>query len=196
MNELGLTIFDVGVLLVVGLSALLSLMRGGVREVFNLASWIGALMVAFYSYAQFRPMVMDAVKNDLIADIATAVLVFFVPLVVFKLIGGMISSAIAGSALGPLDRLLGLVFGFARGALIVCAGYLIAGELMSRDQFPDWVKNGITRPKVEEGADWLAQYVPDDWLARSQEAMSDAIDRARETSGQPPVVDPDAVPAN
>ncbi|MEZ5825785.1 MAG: CvpA family protein [Geminicoccaceae bacterium] len=183
MSELGLTIFDMGVILVVGLSALLSLMRGGVREIFNLASWVGALAVALYAFAQFRPMVMDAVKNDLIADIGTAFLVFFVPLVVFKLIGGMIASGIAGSALGPLDRLLGLAFGFARGALIICAGYLIAGELMPRDQFPEWVKNGVTRPQVEQGADWIAQYVPDDILARSQEAMADTLDKAREMGG-------------
>ncbi|MCB1835005.1 MAG: CvpA family protein [Geminicoccaceae bacterium] len=194
MNELGLTIFDVGVLLVVGLSALLSLMRGGVREVFNLASWIGAFAVAVYAFAQFRPMVMDAVNNDLIANIATAFAVFFIPLVVFKLIGGMIAGAIAGSALGPLDRLLGLAFGFARGALIVCAGYLIAGELMPRDRFPDWVKNGVTKPHVEEGADWIGQFVPEDWLARSQEALTDTMERARNAGGS--AAGSDTAPAN
>ncbi|MCB1971944.1 MAG: CvpA family protein [Geminicoccaceae bacterium] len=181
MNDLGLTIFDVGVILIVGTSALLSLMRGGVREIFNLASWIGALAVASYAFSQFRPMVLDAVHNDLIADIGTGFLVFFIPLVVFKLIGGAIANAISRSALGPIDRLLGLVFGFARGALIVCAGYLVATELMPREQFPDWVTGARTLPQVEEGTAWLAQYVPDDLMARSQEAVNTTLERARDS---------------
>ena len=183
MDELPLTIFDIGVIIIVGLSAVLSLARGGVRELFNLASWVGALVVALAVFAQIRPMVMDAVNNDLIADVGTGILVFFVPLVVFKIIGGVIASAIADSALGPFDRLLGLVFGVARGALIVCAGYLVAEQIIPREEMPDWIQNAHLKAPVEQGVDLMAEYVPDDLIARSQEAVAETIEKARESGG-------------
>ena len=47
----GLTAFDIAVLAVVGLSALLALARGAVREVLGLVTWIGAVMAAIVAFA-------------------------------------------------------------------------------------------------------------------------------------------------
>ena len=187
MNELPLTFFDMAVLVVVILSAILSLARGGMRELLSLASWVGALAVALTTFATFRPMVMEAVNNDLIADVGTGVLVFFVPLVVFKIVGRLVANAVAESALGPLDRLFGLVFGVARGALIVCAGYLVTEQIIPREEMPEWVQNAYLVKEVQQGADFLTEYVPDDLLARSEELVTDTLDRARTPESAAPV---------
>ena len=180
MSELPLTFFDIGVIVVVLLSAVLSLARGGMRELFNLASWVGAIAVAITTFHRFRPMVLDAVGNDLIADVGTGALVFFVPLVVFMVIGRAIASAMSGGAFGPVDRLLGLAFGVARGALIVCAAYLVTAQIIPREELPDWVQTAYLKEPVENGADLLAEYMPDDVMARSQDLLIDRLDGSAE----------------
>ena len=47
MSGVQLTLFDIIAIVVVGLSALAAMMRGAVREILALASWIGAAIVAF-----------------------------------------------------------------------------------------------------------------------------------------------------
>jgi membrane protein required for colicin V production len=183
MSDLPVTLFDLVVGGVVLLSTLLALSRGAVREAFGLASWIGAIVAAIYAFEPVRPMLLEALGNELLADAATLALVFFVPFFVLKIVTGIIARAVATSALGPVDKLLGLGFGFARGALIVCGAYLVGTVLVAEDQHPDWVKTALLQPQVAQGADWLGQLLPPGILDASKEAASeaalDAAERAR-----------------
>jgi membrane protein required for colicin V production len=183
MSDLPVTLFDLVVGAVVLLSTLLALSRGAVREAFGLASWIGAIVAAIYAFGPVRPMLLEALGNELLADAATLAVVFFVPFFILKIVTGIVARAVATSALGPVDKLLGLGFGFARGALIVCGAYLVGTVLVAEDQHPDWVKNAVLQPQVAQGADWLATLLPPGILDASKEAASeaalDAAERAR-----------------
>jgi membrane protein required for colicin V production len=183
MSDLPVTLFDLIVGGIVLLSTLLALSRGAVRESLGLAAWIGAVVAAIYAFEPVRPMLLEAVGNELLADAATLAVVFLVPLFVFKIVASMISRAVAGSALGPIDKFLGLIFGFARGALIVCAAYLVGSVIVAEAQQPEWVKTAMLQPQVAQGADWIAQFLPPGILDDSKEAASeaalDAAERAR-----------------
>lgn len=185
MNELPVTLFDVVAGGVVLLSTLLALSRGAVREVFGLVSWIGAIIVAAYAFAPVRPMVAEAVGNELLADGATVAIVFFVPFVVLKILTGFLGRSVEGSFLGPLDKLLGLVFGAARGALIVCLAYLVGTAIVARDKHPDWIARAMLRPPVEQGADWLVRFLPEGILdgSRASAAAERAAGEARRLRG-------------
>ena len=184
MSELPFTLFDLIVGGIVLLSTLLALSRGAVREALGLAAWIGAIVAAVYAFESVRPMVLEAVGNELLTDAATLAVVFFVPFILFKIVAGMIARAVAGSVLGPIDKFLGLFFGFARGALIVCAAYLVGSVIVAEEQQPEWVTTAISQPYVAMGADWIAQFLPPGILDASKEAASeaalDAADRARQ----------------
>lgn len=184
MSELPFTLFDLIVGGIVLLSTLLALSRGAVREALGLAAWIGAIVAALYAFEPVRPMVLEAVGNELLADAATLAVVFFVPLLVLKIVAGMLARAVAGSALGPVDKLLGLFFGFARGALIVCAAYLVGSVIIAEKQQPEWVTTAVSQPYVAKGGDWIAQFLPPGILDASKEAASeaalDAAERARQ----------------
>lgn len=160
MGDIPLTALDLVVIAIVGLSAIVALGRGLVREVFELASWIGALVVAWYAFAPARPIIRDAVGNDILADILTGAAVFIVPLIVFKVLGGVISSAVAGAGLGFIDRILGLAFGLARGALLVCIAYMVGTMLVKPDRHPAWVTNAKVLPYIKQGTAMLRAALP------------------------------------
>jgi membrane protein required for colicin V production len=183
MSDLPVTLFDLIVGGVVILSTLLALSRGAVREALGLASWIGAIVAAIYAFEHVRPMLLEALGNELLTDAATLAVVFFVPFFALRIVAGMIGRAVSASALGPIDKFLGLGFGFARGALIVCGAYLVGSVIVAREQHPDWVKTAMLQPPVEQGADWLTQFLPPGVLDASKdaaaEAAADAAERAR-----------------
>ena len=173
-----LTILDYTVAAVLILSTLLSLFRGGVREALGLACWIGATYVAFMFFHQVQPMVMEKLDNELFANVATALGLFLVPLIVFKIIAGIIANAVSDGPLGGLDRILGLAFGLARGALIVLVAWLFAGQLIPADKLPDWVGTSFSKPYLDEGAKLLKEYMPEGFLQETEEKATTMIEGA------------------
>jgi membrane protein required for colicin V production len=185
MSTLPFTLLDLIVIAIVLISALLALSRGFVREVLTLVCWIGAGAVAYFAFTPLRPMVLQAVHNDLVADLVTAAVVFLVPLIVFKLLAGMITRGVEDSRMGFLDRILGLLFGIARGVVLVAAAWLVVGLVIKPDRQPDWVQHAYLRPQIERGASILAGLLPADLADQSRATADAAVERARELRGQP-----------
>jgi membrane protein required for colicin V production len=155
------TAFDLAVLGVVGLSALLALARGAVREVLGLATWIGAVAVAFAGFLPARPLVGAYIQEPLIADAATLALVFLVPFVLLRVLATLVARLVVGVGLGPLDSALGLAFGALRGVLIVCAAYLVLAVFIAPERQPAWVQNARLLPQVQRGAKLVASVLPE-----------------------------------
>ena len=63
---------------VVLLSAWIAYLRGFVRELFSLATWIGAVVATAYFYPQASTFVRQHIETQLAADLAAGVGVFFV----------------------------------------------------------------------------------------------------------------------
>jgi membrane protein required for colicin V production len=160
VDNLPLTLFDGIVLATVALSALVGLTRGAVAEILGLANWIGAAVLAYLAWPQARSLVQDATGDGMIADLVAVGGVFLVALVVLKLVTGMVTRAVAASALGPFDKLLGLLFGAARGAILVCAGYFLASQFVEPELQPPWVREALLIQPVRDGAARLAELIP------------------------------------
>ncbi len=161
MEPMSLTAFDVAVVAVVALSALLALARGAVREVLGFATWIGAVAVAFIAFVPARPYVAPYIREPLLADFATVALVFLIPLIAFKILASFIAGAVHTGGLGPVDRIFGFFFGALRGALIVCAGYLVLTVFVLPERQPVWVREARLLPEVQRGAKLVANVLPE-----------------------------------
>lgn len=130
----GFTLVDGGVALVVVVSALLAYARGIVRETMAIAGWIVAAIAAFALAPVAEPLVREIpVLGDFLGDscelsvVAAFALVFALALLVVSLFTPLLSGAIRDSALGPVDQILGFLFGVARGVLLVAVA-LVAYE--------------------------------------------------------------------
>jgi membrane protein required for colicin V production len=180
MPDLHLTAFDVAVLLVVGLSVLVSVVRGATREVLTTASWIGAAVVAYFGFRYVRELARKTIETEWLADVAALCVSFIVPLVGFRIVDATLSDRLlSGGALGAVDRVAGLVFGLARGAVIVSAAYLGLTMVIGPEEQPAWVKEAMVLPYVQEGADLLQRFVGEDVALKGKKAAEAAGERHR-----------------
>lgn len=158
-----MTWFDYGVLLVIGVSALVAVMRGFVREVLSLLSWIAAFVAASAFAGTVAPMLPSAIPNDSLRMLAAFLLVFGATLLLMVLVTLAIAELVRAVGLGFVDRVLGLVFGLARGLLIVLVAVLLAG-LTRLPEDRGWRDAMLSQP-LEVLALLVRSYLPAD-LAR------------------------------
>jgi membrane protein required for colicin V production len=95
-------------------------------------------------------------------------------------------------AFGTVDRIAGVVFGLARGALLVCAFYLGLTMLIEPDRHPGWIQEATVLPYVRDGAHLIADLLPKgveegreaaETIQRRGQALLELGEAARELSG-------------
>jgi len=153
---------DLVVLAVLAVSGMLAFLRGLVREVLGLGAWVVAAVVAssygLFSYTE--PYVRQQFSDPTTAAIVAFGGVFLIVLIVCWIIASNVAGAIQRSALGGLDRTLGLVFGLARGVVLLSVVYILVGMAIPIEQWPAPFTNARALPVVHRGAAWLADHVP------------------------------------
>ncbi len=153
---------DFAVLGIVAISALLGLSRGFVREMLGMGSWLVALYGAYVLGPNFLPFANRTVGNPDIAAVAAYAGTFLVLVVVLSLLANLVGRMVRVSALGGLDRTLGLVFGIVRGDLVIVAGYILLGAVQpNAAEWPFPVKHARCLPMLYASAGWLAARLPD-----------------------------------
>jgi membrane protein required for colicin V production len=184
MDDLPVNLLDLIVLGAILVSALLAFVRGFTREVFAVASWVaaGAAVWALFELDPFEPFWRAWVQPDDLADAIAGFVVFLVVLVIATLIARAIAHAVASSALGPLDRSLGFVFGLARGAILVCLAYLLMDQLMPAEERPAWVATARATPLLRQGAARLLELAPEEFRKEAEQGAAEAADAARQAA--------------
>jgi len=144
---LALTPIDYTVLAVVGVSVLVSLFRGAIREVMSILSWIGAFMIALHYAAQIAGLLPLGGSPNWLRLFIAFVGLMIASLIVFALVTMAIVHLIRGAGLAPWDRALGVLFGLARAFIILIALVLIA-ELTPFTREAVW-RDAVFRPPLE-----------------------------------------------
>ncbi len=156
-----MNLVDLGVLAVLAVSALLGLSRGVVRELLGLAAWLLAGYGAWRFGPEARPMAEQAIGNPDVADPVAYIVVFVVLLILFSLVANLVGRVVRVSALGGLDRTLGLVYGLARGAAVLVAIYIPVSLMLPADRWPPAALRARSLQPLYRGAVWALAHVPD-----------------------------------
>ena len=168
------TLVDAVVLLVVLISGMLAFARGFTREALALAGWIVAAFGAFYFAPFLEPLIREVPvvgeflrSSCTLSVLAAFAIAFAIILVLISIFTPLISSAILDSALGPLDRGLGFLFGVARGVLLVAVLYLLYDLLVPLDQRVEMVDGAQSMVLIGDAAEAIRANAPTrapDWL--------------------------------
>lgn len=162
-----MTWVDGAFLAVLLVSAVLAFFRGLVREVLSLGAWVGAAAAAFLARPHLLPHTAPLIEPEWAADALGAGVVFILVLIVLKLITNAIADRVQDSALGGLDRMLGLIFGAARGAVLLVAAYILAGMFAPETgTWPDAVQRARALPLIADGARIAVERVPEAYRPR------------------------------
>jgi membrane protein required for colicin V production len=153
---------DMFVIGVIVLSGLLAFARGFVKEALSIVGWIGAIAASAYALPYVRPLTQHLVRSTAVADAIAAGVVFIVVLIILSVITSAIARRVKHSSLSALDRTLGLIFGLARGALLVCIAFIALSFVLPRGgDRPRWVADARTLPLVADATDRLTRLMPD-----------------------------------
>jgi len=140
-----MTVFDYVVIAVVGLSTLLSVIRGLVREVLALLAWVVAFLAANFFAGPLATLLPDEMSNVEVRLLVGFGAAFVVVLLSMSLLAMFAAKLVKNAGLGMEDRVLGGVFGLARGMLVVVVLVLLAG-LTALPKQPVWREAVFSKP--------------------------------------------------
>ncbi len=149
----GFSLWDWGIVFLLTVSTLVSIWRGFSREAISLLGWIISFVIANL-YAGIAAISLENVIDNAMARlIASWLLIFIVVLLTTAFFSKVFSKVVFAVGLGFLDRLLGIVFGFARGVIIAMV-IVFLGREVSPVIFKDVLSQSkLVRP-TEMLVDW------------------------------------------
>lgn len=138
---------------IIAVSALLSLMRGFVREAMSLTGWLVATWVALHFSQPLAEAFLTGISAPSLRVAVAFVILFVVVLVLSSVVNRLAHQLVKRTGLTGTDRMIGMIFGAARGAVVVAVLVLLAG-LTSMPQDP-WWQESITIVYFQDLAEWL-----------------------------------------
>lgn len=160
---------DYAILTIIGFSTIIGLMRGATKELLGLVSWTGAGLSVFVGLPLVRHIARQQITNPLIADVVTGIVIFVSFLILFSLFSHVLSGYVRSSALGGVDRSLGLGFGIMRALVTICALEIIFSMLVPRSQQSRMIQEARFTHLVRRGSDALHAMLPGKIKAMVQE---------------------------
>jgi membrane protein required for colicin V production len=169
-------IIDICVGVVALLSALISFMRGFIREVLTIAGVVGGLAAAYAGGPQLSPVfrgwlgvgteeepakLFDIVPMSVVADVSAYALIFVIVVIIISIISHFTAGAAKAMGLGPIDRTLGVVFGLARALVLLGLLYLPFHLLMDPDTKKEIFEGSRTHLFIERTAEVIAGFLPE-----------------------------------
>lgn len=176
-----MSLLDIALLAIIGVSALLGAWRGFIAAVASVLAWILAGWCAFHYGAEVAWGLTTETPPGYGALVGGYALAFVAVMLFVTLVGWGVGRLVAGIGLSGLNRLLGLVLGAARGVFIVCAVLLLLG-LTGVAREPGWHDSPVVSvlgPLAARMNAWLP-----DWVAEQSVFAQERS--GQERFGKPP----------
>lgn len=189
-------IIDLIICAIVLISALVAFFRGFIREVLTILGVVGGLVAAYTFGASLAPFYNDlmgvevpaegesaerfmgVIPYPLLSEILGYATVFLLVVMILGILSYYLSKFVENVGMGMVDRTLGVVFGIARGAVLLGVIYLPVHMFVDQEEKAEWFKDSRLHVYVEWTAQWLEGFLPEDFV---KEEGQEAVDQTRET---------------
>ena len=148
---------DIAILAVIGISTLISLMRGFVKEAISLIVWFSAFFIASTFYLNVAAL-LTSISQELMRNAAAISILFISTLILGALVNYIIGQLVSKTGLTGTDRVLGLAFGALRGALVVSA-MLFFMDAFSSAASAQWWQDSQLIPEFKIVIEWFFEYL-------------------------------------
>ena len=164
---------DIAILVIVGISALIALGRGLVKEVLSIVGWVLAGAAVIYLLPVLTPFTLKYIESGWMAGIATAAFILIVFMIVWIYATAGVVGKIRTSKLSGLDRLLGLFFGIVRAFLLIVLMYILISWMMPVKSQPDLLRKSKYFQIAGNFAEPIEKLIPKDTLDAIKEKTSE-----------------------
>lgn len=150
---------DYAIIAIIAASVLVGALRGFIKEVFSLAVWAAAFMVAYHFSGDVAALMESTVTLPSARTAMGFAGLFIAVLLVGGLINYLLGKLVETTGLSGTDRLLGGVFGAARGLALVVVLLLVCG--FTPIPADPWWKDSATIQRLMPLVDWSAAHLPE-----------------------------------
>jgi membrane protein required for colicin V production len=150
---------DYIIIVIIAVSTVISLLRGFVRESLALAGWILAVWVSLMFMSQMAIFINPYLNlPPSILSLVSFALLFILTLIVSALVTNLVAKLVDQTGLSGTDRSIGMLFGIARGIIIVGILVLLAGfTLVPQDP---WWKESVLISHFQQLAVFMKDFLP------------------------------------
>jgi len=134
---------DWAILGIVLVSSLISLKRGFVKEALSLVIWILAFIVAMLFGERLAVLLTDLISTPSVREMTAFVLLFAATLIVGAMVNYLVGELVRMTGLSGTDRMFGMIFGVARGLVVVMALLILLPSLVPLDQDSWWHESAL-----------------------------------------------------
>jgi membrane protein required for colicin V production len=196
MGALSFHYVDLLVIGIVVASAAFATLRGFVAETLSIFAWAAAAFATLYFAPSATPL-LAGVMSPIFAQLGAYIFVFLVVLIPLSFASARFSEGVRSSAIGPLDRSLGAVFGVVRGLILLAMCYLLLCLMQPPDKQGPWITQAWTLPVVQDTADVLLSLVPErDSIIFAQGSAASETKRAAPNRSSAPAAQPKSKPGS
>ncbi len=146
------------ILCIIGLSTLISLIRGFVVEALSIVIWIAALWAAFHFTSPFAHTFLGGIEMQSVRLGVAALILIICILILGSILSFIIGRLVRSTGLSGTDRVFGMIFGAARGVLTVIA--LVAVASWTPICADTWWQRSILIPAMQDLAMFARDFLP------------------------------------
>jgi len=148
---------DFAILAVIGLSSLISLIRGFVKEALSLVTWFAAFFVASNFFGDLA-VYFTSINDTMLRNGAAIITLFVATLILGSIVNYVIGTLVDKTGLSGTDRMLGVCFGAIRGVLIVSAIIFFLDTFTSAAKAV-WWQQSVLIPEFGIVVNWFFEFM-------------------------------------
>jgi len=175
-NNLYFNIIDIIVFSVILTSCIVATLRGFVKELFSIITWILSLIAAFNFFEKFKIKLLDYISQEIIVDFLAFGFPFLVTLILSSIISSWLAPKFNVDGVLIFDKICGFIFGAFRGFLLIILFYLGFLYLIGKDKkLPDTLLEAYSFRHINFSAELLINFFNNEELKTDDEKTKEKL---------------------